>query len=438
MSYVIPKENLDNEWKNYIKKECNIQKKITKWNFNPESISIFQVEDEMVRLPLAMWFDMCEEFPNKGPFAKIIAKFEGELLEQYQRDQKTAMKEAVNLLHKYHAGLLAFRTGFGKTFCTLYLICTLKVKAIVLCHATTLHEQWVKEAARWCPDLKIQIVKGKKLDPDADVYMMGVIKSTHFDRSVFEGIGLVIIDECQMTLTSTFSKALLQFEPKYLVGLSATPDRNDGMHQLLYPYFGPKERFIVRTEKKSFRVIKYKTYFKPEVRYGFDGTIDWSTIISSTACNPDRQKFIVDLCMKYPKEDILILCDRVCEIVGCKNYAKCTCKPQRSPGLVPLLEAKKQSVDYRADTKKKHDEGCRIVIGTKGKLGVGYDSKRTLLIMDADTTDVRQNEGRIRTDNNLIIDIVDNHSTFENHWKKRAAWYKKRGAIIEEKMLDIP
>ncbi len=430
MSFKIPLKNLNAEWKDYIKGKCNIWEKKTKWNKDPDVITIFKIDKGHAILPLAVWYDMHETFPNQHIYDTIDVKFEGQLIEIKDRDQKTVVDEIIKKLKNDHTCLLALRTGFGKTLITLYLVCYFKMKAIILCHATTLHPQWVNEAKKWCPNMKIQIVEGNKLNPDADVYIMGVIKSTHFDKNIFDKIGVVIAEEVHLTYTKTFSDALLQFSPKYLIGLSATPDRRDGMHKLLYPYFGDNKEFIVRVQIKSFTVIKYITNFKPDIKYNYSGDIDWTSIISSLAYNNDRQRFIVNLCQKYSKHKILILSNRVCECVGCKNNPNCKCSPQKSYGLVPMLQDKIDSVDFRVGNKKTHDEDARILVGTFKKLGVGYDSTRTLLILASDVTDVRQNEGRIRADNNIVIDIVDDFKTLEKHWDIRETWYKKRGATI--------
>ncbi len=440
MSFVIDRKDLDAEWKSYIKKECNIWEKTTLWNKVPNAITIFNVSDKkQVILPLSLWNEMLDDFPNDFKFDKIKVPFLGVPQENDDKDQKTVLATAIKHLESKHSVLLALRTGFGKTFSSLYLICHFGLKTVLLCHSTTIQEQWISEAKKWCPDMNIQIVKSEKkkyggsaFDPNAHVYVMGVIKCSHYDSSEFKNIGMVIVDEAHLTFTQTFSSALLKFSPKYLIGLSATPDRRDGMHKLLYPFFGPKEEFIVRHQVKTFTVIKYLTKYKPIVRSGFNGTVDWNIVTRSIECNTSRQKEIVNICQKYPDHKILILCKRVCAIIGCENYSKCTCENNSlSKGLIPLFKENGENVDYRAEMKKNHDEECRILIGTTGKLGVGYDSKRTILIMACDVTDIRQNEGRIRADNNIVYDLVDNFTTFEKHWKLRQKWYKERGADIQ-------
>lgn len=441
MSFSVSFEELTPEWKQYIKTKCNIWKTQNQYTQDPEVVTIFKVfkdEDEKYAvLPFAMWKDMYDEFPNNWDYDQIPKNaFEGKPQETAERDQVSVLKLSLNKLQTDHYLFLALRTGFGKTFSAIQLICELRQKTVILCHISSLHQQWKDEFLAFAPALKVQIVKGKKLDRTADVYIMGIRKSSNFEKDTFSNIGTVVVDESHLTLTSTFSSALLNFQPKYLIGLSATPDRSDGMHKLLYQYFGPKKEFIVRTQVKDFTVIKYLTQFKPEVKYDFRGKLDWGSIVDSLSYNYDRQRLIADLCQRFSEHRIIILCKRVCTVIGCKNNPACPCPIERSEGIAPILETRKEDVATKVGSDKTHRTSARILIGTLGKLGVGFnDTTRNLLIMEADVKDVRQNEGRIRVDNNIVIDLVDSFKTLETHWSLREKWYIKRGAniVIEER-----
>jgi hypothetical protein len=445
MSISIPLKSLDDEWKSYIKKECNIWEEITKYNPVPKCFTIFKVDKTKIPykaiLPIGIWKDLYDDFPNKTNYHPISSdkKFEGELRETLDQDQKTLTKEAIEHLNKNHSILLALRTGFGKTVSTVYLISHFKLKAVILCHATTLHPQWVREFRIHASKIKVQVIgnisskEDFKLDEDYDVYILGVIKCTHLNRDVFDKIGVIVVDEAHLCMTETFSDALLNFSPRYLIGLSATPDRKDGMDRLLYPFFGYPETFIKRSQKKNFKVIKYITNFKPIIKQNYLKSLDWNSVVNSIAYNNERQRFIVKLCQEYSKDKILILSNRVCECIGCKNNSNCKCLEKKSIGIVPLLKEVGESVDARVGSSSRHNEDSRIVVGTFQKLSVGYDSKRTLLILVSDISDVRQAEGRIRVDNNIVIDLVDKFKPFENHYQERERWYLERGATIEVK-----
>ena len=425
MSFIINRSDLEKDHKDFIRQECNITKKQSRYlpiSDVPETITIFTADKQgNISIPFALWKDLLDEFPNEDHYDEVNVKFRVEPLETKDRDQKTVLTQVIQKLKNDHFAFLALRTGFGKTYLGLRLIVELKVKAVILCHSSTLHKQWQDEAKKYCPDLNFQVVGTKKINENADVYIMGIQKSTHYDKDVFRRVGLVIVDEAHLTYTQTFTDALLQFNPKYLIGLSATPDRQDGMHTLLHPFFGPKKDFIVRRQTKKMTVIKYKTAFKPEVTYDWNGVVNWNTLVNSLAYNEERHmlviKIVKDIYDNKENSDkkILILCKRVDTVLS----------------LTKLFNSNKVTTDYVTASKKKFDNDAKILIGTVGKLSVGFDSDRHILILESDQKDVRQSEGRIRADDSLIIDIVDDHGILESHWKERAKWYLQRGAEIK-------
>ena len=92
-----------------------------------------------------------------------------------------------------------------------------------------------------------------KLDPTADVYIVGIRKASMMKNEDFVNIGTVIIDEAHIATVTAFTQTLLKFQPRYLIGLSATPDRpSDGLHSIFNFYFGPTKDFIIRREKRIY------------------------------------------------------------------------------------------------------------------------------------------------------------------------------------------
>ena len=59
-------------------------------------------------------------------------------------------------------------------------------------------------------------------------------------RDFFKNIGCVIADEIHLLATKVLSRCFFYVYPRYLIGLSATPYRPDGMDDLLYSFFGKK------------------------------------------------------------------------------------------------------------------------------------------------------------------------------------------------------
>jgi hypothetical protein len=204
---------------------------------------------------------------------------------------------------------------------------------------------------------------------------------------------------------------------------------------MLYPYFGRPNTFIKRFEVKSFTVYKYNTKYEPVIRSRTvmgKNILDDVTRRNSLEYDPERQEEIAKIAMDNPTRRIMILSER----------------QKQTMGLYKILKGKGESVGCYYGNMKKFDQSVRILIVGLKMGGVGFDdTSRDMLIMASYVDDVRQNEGRIRTNNNIIYHVVDNHSSMETKWKKCKTWYKKRGAEIvetgymiepEEKEEDLP
>ena len=303
----------------------------------------------------------------------------------------------------------------------VYLSLKLRLKTMVLCHLEIVRKQWVEEYKKLGDNVTIQYLEGQRcqLDPDADVYVAGIQKAGSMSVNDFASIGTVIIDETHLSTVTAFTKTLLNFQPRYLIGLSATPDRPDGLQSLLTKYFGETTDFIVRKEKKSFTVYKVQTKFKPEISYMIvrgQMVRDWNAIISSIEKNNDRWRLIIEIVKKHPEKKIIILCNR--------NVL--------SIGLYELLKKEKEDVELLIGSAKRYDRSKRVLVVGFKKGGVGLnDPNLTMAIIASDTKDVRQYEGRIRTTNNLIYHLVDDDRSFQRHWEECEKWYREKGAVIK-------
>jgi hypothetical protein len=428
------------EIKKKVINEFRVTPKKTQFVTNPEPLFIFCVNQNEGNLyiPIGVYGDFVrktergkifsetlgEKFPNYNQ-PKIKAKPKFKLLTKETdplgrgRDQDVVFKKAMKRLEKYHTVFISCFTGFGKTKEAIYLLLTLGYKAGILCHNDTIKGQWKDELAE-SADVKVQIVSGnQKFKEDVDIYIIGILKAKNLTREEVEHIGTVIIDEAHICTISAFTCSLLKFQPKYLIGLSATPERSDGLQNLLTFYFGPKEKFIVREEIKNFTVIKYTTNYTPEISYNYfqgETVLAWSDMMTSIAEIKERQIEIANIAIKYPTQKIILICDRV-------NMAK---------NIYKYLTEKDESVELFIENQKTWDKTKRIMITSVQKGGVGLnDPSLTMLILAADMKNVKQCEGRIRTTNNIVVDIVDDYETFERHYSIREKWYLKRGATIE-------
>jgi predicted phosphohydrolase len=141
---------------------------------------------------------------------------------------------------------------------------------------------------------------------------------------------------------------------------------------------------------------------------------DWTHVINTISENEERHKLIAKLAMDLPGEKFMILGNRDVQSIAVHK----------------ILQDHKEDAHLFIKQEKYRD--CRILVAGMKKAGVGFnDPKLTALILATDCTQVQQYEGRIRTSDNIIYDLVDHYGPFENHWKEREEWYRKRGATIK-------
>ena len=404
-----------------------IMPKKTIYEQKPKSICAFDLDEKEKLVYLPLRFSEKYGATIKQNHPKINIKFVFDLYtketdpKKRGRDQNIVAAQAIKILEEKNSVLLACFTGYGKTMMAAYLSAYFGYKTAILSHMDVIKEQFIEELERFTgKTAKIQCVKGKdKLDPNADIYIMGVIKASTIPREELKDVGMLIIDEIHLCTTTALTKAALRFTPDKFIGLSATPDRKDGLDALMHLHFGTPNEFIVRKETKSFTVIRRWTNIKPNVQYvQVNGhvVLKWTEVISSLNENKTFWEDIVQNILEYKDEKIIVLCER----------------QELAQGVFNMLVEKKESVELLIGTKKKWDKSKRVLIAGQKKGGVGLnDPDLTMLILACDTTDVRQFEGRIRTTNNIIIDYRHNHYTLDKHGAIRDEWYLSRGATLE-------
>jgi superfamily II DNA or RNA helicase len=431
----INEEELEDEKK----KKNKFKKKKPAFNLfqKPISLFAFDVDDEYIYLPFSYvyhFYDKYFTFPKKYPkFSSIQAKRKDDKEDddgnKYNISliprQKDILPEAYEILNRTHSLILQCGCGFGKTYLSVFLAIKLSYITMILIHRISLIDQWIDTIKKIFPEAIIQVVESDSVIKPAHFYIMNMSTVSKRNRKDFENIGLLICDEIHVLPTKVNSKSLYYFLPKFLIGLSATPDReNDDLSQLLYTYFGME--IIKRQLIRPFNVYALYTDFIPDTKLSKTGNLDWNSVLTNIAEN-DHLNYIVSNIAKYfYNRNILILCKRVGE---CKR-------------LKSLL--KDENTDIYTAKDRKFDYNCRILITTFGKSGVGFDfPKLDMIIIASDVdTGLEQYIGRAcRRDDSVPIIIHVVHKKFfpcYKHFKNGMDVYNKLGGIIKSFGLCFP
>lgn len=222
-------------------------------------------------------------------------KFTWKLQNTPQKPQIDAVNSWIN---NHGEGVLCLPCGGGKTVIAVYLAIHMKRRTLILVQNGGLLIQWLDRIRMICPQAKIGIIQQKKLEIDGMDFVIGMIQTVRSSEADFSSFGLVIVDECHHIAAKTFSQSVMKTKPKYILGLSATPERKDGLTYVLHWLLGP---MVYKTERKD---ITPQTIFQIEYPHGNQKVIAYKNGTKGipsmvTRMTKDaKRNMLVNMCIK--------------------------------------------------------------------------------------------------------------------------------------------
>jgi superfamily II DNA or RNA helicase/HKD family nuclease/diadenosine tetraphosphate (Ap4A) HIT family hydrolase len=130
------------------------------------------------------------------------------------------------------AGLVVLATGLGKTWLAAFDAAAACAERILfVAHRDEILEQAVQVFRRLRPKARLGRYDGVKQDRTADVLFASVQtlgKARHLGRFARDAFDYIVVDEFHHASASTYRRLIAHFEPRFLLGLTATPERTDG------------------------------------------------------------------------------------------------------------------------------------------------------------------------------------------------------------------
>ena len=355
--------------------------------------------------------------------------FGGKLREQQEAVVNSFLKP------EPHDGILSLHTGGGKTVCALYIASQLKVPTLVIVHNTFLRDQWEDRVKMFLPNARIGRIQGDLCEienKDVIIAMLQTISMKEIPIATFKPLGLVIVDECHHIASEVFVQALPKVTSKYMLGLSATPTRKDGLMHVAHWFLGPllynSNTGDTKDEEIQVEVYEYKNDDPEfnEIIYNNQGVMFTTLMINKLTGCAERTKWLAeileDVLQETPHRQILVLTDRV----------------QHTKDILDALPSALQessAILSQGVPSSKRTELCSsrsILIATYAMCKEGFDVPTlNTLLMATPRPDIDQIVGRIlrveksaRTTHPLILDVVD--PQFRRQFQERNALYKKR------------
>lgn len=386
-------------------------------------------------------------------------------------------------------GLICVPCGRGKTFMAINIAARLRKRFLIVVDKEFLLQQWKGELESLMPGIKIGIiqenvkqikselrvekdptipelkkiakeaglrvsgtkdellsrlkdhghyVKGKveRVDFDCSIAMIQTLVQRDFAETEFRSFGFTIFDECHHLGASQFSRALLKVQTKHMLGLSATPTRDDGLTKV-FEWFLGKPVYWEKTREADPDVMVRKIDFRTnDAKYNEvpvdDRTGD--TIVARLLTHvvecEERNQLIDTLLESLVKEKnrrILVLSERKSHLERIER------------GLPVGTTVGYYIGGMKEEVREEGAKTAQVLLGTYAMASEAMNIKTlNTMIMASPRKKIEQSTGRIlriqkdeREVAPLIVDIVDSHDVYQNQWIKRRVYYRKCAYKIE-------
>ncbi len=343
---------------------------------------------------------------NKENFPKIKLEL---------RDEQNL---AISKVLKKDFSICVAPPGFGKTLIGAKMIEQRAVNTLIIVNKNMLLDQWIQRFVDYFGMNKKEIgFLGKsknKLNNKLDIATMQSLKN---QPELIKNYSFVIVDECHHIPAVTFEQIIKQYCGKYVLGLSATPNRKDGLEPILFQQLGQISYEYKKKRTMTHRVKVVNTDFKSEAD-------NYAQLINEITVDKQRNELIIKEILEHKNRKILILTDRIEHINILEEL---------------LIKNNLEYVSIHGSLGKKEQqenldliENSNLILATTSYFGEGIDFPHlnTIIFVTPISYYGRlvQYLGRVGRDGQecLAIDLLDSKNAMLNStFKKRLEGYKQ-------------
>jgi len=362
-------------------------------------------------------------------------------------------EEAVKNILKSDVGVLSAPPGAGKTVMACALIARRGVSTLVLVHRQPILEQWKERLLEFLgiPIKEIGVWRGtkKRSSGRIDLAMLQTLTKSPDLADLAEKYSQIIIDECHHIPAASFEDVMKQLPARYVVGLTATPYRKDGLEKILFHQCGPIRHEIKTVDDGA--LTKVVRIFETGFRVPDDlGARPPYHALLHVLTNDDKRNSLIcekTLTLLRNKSFPLLISDRKdhLDILRTQFVEMMKLEPDRPRFEIIRLDGDVSSKQRRialVEAKMFRDEKRQVLLIATGSLiGEGFDLPEldalilaTPLSFEGRMIQYAGRTHRLVDGKSLvqIIDFVDSHSPmFLKMCRSRMSTYRKMGYMIE-------
>lgn len=366
--------------------------------------------------------------------SKLAVKFTGVL----RKDQK----QAVKALWEADTGVLHAATAFGKTVAAAAMIAKRKASTLVLVHRAELLRQWQERLAQFfnIASADVGIIGTGKYKPGGkvDIALLQTLARKENLAELLDVYGHIIVDECHHLPAFSFEGILKQAKARYVLGLTATPERRDGHHPIIFMQCGTIRHSVTKTEHMP-TSLEVRARCLPTLALPNDATIQ---DVFRTLCEAsDRNSRIVDDTWGAWSEGrkVLLLTERANHLEILREMLAAKDVPCH---ILHGRLSRKQRALVLDTLQAMPDSAARVILATGRLIGEGFDhSPLDTMVLATPISwqgTLQQYAGRLHRQhvdkaNIRIYDYVEsNNPQLHRMWKKRRTGYAAMGYQVVE------
>ena len=350
-------------------------------------------------------------------------------------EQIPAVDAVIQAMPREGMGAVLFAPcGKGKTVMGLEVIRRLGRRALVLVHKTFLIEQWIERATTFVPGLKVGVWQRDSLPTGDEDIVIGMVQSIvnprrDYPQEMFDQFGVMVVDETHRYAAPSWQEAISKFSASYRIGLTATPDRKDGLHDVFFSHIG-QICYWMEGHKRVPAIWRINTglTFPRKSYLLYNGEVNTSKLVTMVSQVEERTERIVGFAVRALRQGrkVLILSERVAHVKEMDELLKSKLRGSDFTSAIYIGGMKQAKRDEASE--------ADVISGTYAMAQEGLDIPALdTLILATPKTSITQSVGRILRDapnkkDPVVVDFVDDGiQILQGYWGARKKLYLKLG-----------
>ena len=344
---------------------------------------------------------------------------------------------------RHDAGVLCAPTAFGNTVTGAAIIARRRVNTLILVHRTELLRQWQERLITFLGTGGniVGTIGGGKREPTGmiDIALMQSLSRKGEVDPLVEDYGQVIVDECHHIGAISFDAILRSVKARYILGLTATPIRRDGLQPIIFMQCGSIRHTAASpaSAPHDLEVVPRSAYQRTPI----PNDIGIQETFRTLADDQERTAAIADEAQRAVADGRKVLV-----LTECTDHLDRIRRSLDERHLEPFVLHGRMSKKQRADLLEKIEalppDAPRVLLATGRLVGEGFDHPpldTLVLAMPVSWKGtLQQYAGRLHREHAAktgvrIIDFVDTgHPALLRMWEKRQRGYRAMGYRIAE------